>query len=162
MTGAGKVIRQIRKRLAISQEVFSRMLGATKGAVQHWERGRNNPDLARLVALRRVCPPGPEQRELDQLLERVQNKVAPEGDRGNHILMRLESRSRIPKESPDEIAHRREHQRLERQVERLMERLIAEERRVKTLENQVNELRREFEFRNSATPRGPASVESSE
>jgi DNA-binding transcriptional regulator YiaG len=45
-----KIIRRVRQRLEVSQEGLSRLLNATKGAIQHWERGRNNPDLARLLA----------------------------------------------------------------------------------------------------------------
>ena len=47
-----RVIRRVRQRLELSQESLARVLNATKGAIQHWERGRNNPDLARLLALR--------------------------------------------------------------------------------------------------------------
>ena len=51
---AQKVIPRVRRRMGVSQEGLSRLLNATKGAVQHWERGRNNPDLGRLLALRRL------------------------------------------------------------------------------------------------------------
>src|SRR5437868_11716470 len=72
-----KVIRQVRQRLELSQESLARVLNATKGAIQHWERGRNNPDLARLLALLELCPPGPERRELDSLIRQTQSQVAP-------------------------------------------------------------------------------------
>ena len=72
-----KVIRRVRQRLELSQEALSRLLNATKGAVQHWERGRNNPDLARLLVLRQLCAPGPERRELDALIRQTQAQVAP-------------------------------------------------------------------------------------
>ena len=72
-----KVIRKVRKRLGISQEALSRRLNATKGAIQHWERGRNKPDLARLLALRQICPSGPERKELDALIRRIQGEIAP-------------------------------------------------------------------------------------
>ena len=42
-----KVIRRVRQKLQVSQEGLSRLLNAKKGAVQHWERGRNRPDRAR-------------------------------------------------------------------------------------------------------------------
>ena len=71
-----KVIRRVRQRLQLSQEALSRVLSATKGAIQHWERGRNNPDLARLLALREICPPGPERKELDALVKQTQAQVA--------------------------------------------------------------------------------------
>lgn len=74
---AEKVIPRVRRRMGISQEGLSRLLNATKGAVQHWERGRNNPDLGRLLALRRLCPPGPERKELDALIKQTQSNYAP-------------------------------------------------------------------------------------
>jgi len=78
---AAKVIRRVRTRLGVSQEGLSRRLNATKGAVQHWEWGRNHPDLARLMALRQICPPGPERRQLDALIKETQGRIAiPAGD----------------------------------------------------------------------------------
>jgi len=74
---AAKVIRRVRTRLQLSQEGLSRILNATKGAIQHWERGRNNPDLARLLALRELCPPGAERKELDGLIRQTQAQVSP-------------------------------------------------------------------------------------
>src|SRR5579864_8247904 len=72
-----KVIRKVRKRIEVSQEGLARLLNATKGAVQHWERGRNNPDLARLNALRQLCPPGAERKELYALIKQTQARLAP-------------------------------------------------------------------------------------
>jgi transcriptional regulator with XRE-family HTH domain len=78
---AAKIIRKVRIRLGVSQEGLSRRLNATKGAVQHWERGRNHPDLARLMALRQICPPGAERRQLDALIKETQGRIAmPPGD----------------------------------------------------------------------------------
>ncbi|HEY6290332.1 MAG TPA: helix-turn-helix domain-containing protein [Terriglobia bacterium] len=78
---AAKIIRKVRTRLGVSQEGLSRRLNATKGAVQHWERGRNHPDLARLMALRNICPPGPERKTLDALIKETQGRIAmPAGD----------------------------------------------------------------------------------
>lgn len=78
---AAKIIRRVRTRLGVSQEGLSRRLNATKGAVQHWERGRNHPDLARLMALRQICPSGPERRQLDALIKETQGRIAmPAGD----------------------------------------------------------------------------------
>src|SRR5579863_6151847 len=74
---AAKVVRKVRKRIEVSQEGLARLLNATKGAVQHWERGRNNPDLARLNALRQLCPAGPERKELDSLIKQTQTRLAP-------------------------------------------------------------------------------------
>ena len=72
-----KVIRRVRKRIEVSQEGLARLLNATKGAVQHWERGRNNPDLARLNALRQLCPAGAERKDLDTLIKNTQTRLAP-------------------------------------------------------------------------------------
>ena len=74
---AAKVVRKVRKRIEVSQEGLARLLNATKGAVQHWERGRNNPDLARLNALRQLCPPGAERKDLDNLIKQTQARLAP-------------------------------------------------------------------------------------
>ena len=79
---AAKVVRKVRKRIEVSQEGLARLLNATKGAVQHWERGRNNPDLARLNALRQLCPPGAERKELDTLIKQTQSRLAPLPDTG--------------------------------------------------------------------------------
>jgi transcriptional regulator with XRE-family HTH domain len=73
---AAKIIKKVRIRMGVSQEGLSRRLNATKGAVQHWERGRNHPDLARLMALRQICPPGPERKLLDALIKETQGRIA--------------------------------------------------------------------------------------
>ncbi len=152
--GAAKVVRKVRMRLAISQESLSRMLSTTKGAVQHWERGRNNPELARLLALRRFCPPGPERRELDELLERVQAHVAPPrlSKSEGFALSILDPPRGAPVESPEQSAYRRDRQRLERRLERLKQRVSEGEERVKALESQVDGLRRTFEPSNAVAP----------
>lgn len=78
---AAKIIKKVRTRMGVSQEGLSRRLNATKGAVQHWERGRNHPDLARLIALRQICPPGTERKLLDALIKETQGRIAmPPGD----------------------------------------------------------------------------------
>lgn len=153
--GAGKVVRKVRKRLAVSQEALSRLLSTTKGAVQHWERGRNYPDLARLLALRRFCPPGPERRELDKLLERVQVQVAPVGlsKRENLARLILDPRRGAPAEWLEQRKYRRDHKRLERQLERLKRRVSEGAERMKALESLVDELRRKLQPPNSAAPR---------
>jgi len=74
---AAKVVKKVRQRLEVSQEGLARLLNATKGAVQHWERGRNRPDLARLLALRQLCPAGAERKELEALIKETQAQVAP-------------------------------------------------------------------------------------
>ncbi len=77
---AAKVVKKVRQRLEVSQEGLARLLNATKGAVQHWERGRNRPDLARLLALRQLCPAGLERKELETLIKETQAHVAPDPD----------------------------------------------------------------------------------
>lgn len=70
-----RVVRRVRQRLGLSQEGLSRRLNATKGAIQHWERGRNQPDLARLFLLRSLCPPGAERKDVEGLIRQAQSKV---------------------------------------------------------------------------------------
>ena len=141
-----KVIRRVRRRLEVSQEGLSRLLNATKGAVQHWERGRNRPDLARLIALRQLCPPGPERKELDALIKQTQATVAPLptirpgqaaaatgiGPRGPGA----------PPTYPSEslILLRRENHRLQRQVARLEGTLQRRNEQLRILEDLVTEL----------------------
>ena len=74
---APQVIRRVRQRLGLSQEALARSLNATKAAVQHWERGRNSPGLARLLVLRRLCPEGREQNQLDALIRQAEGRVTP-------------------------------------------------------------------------------------
>ncbi len=69
----GKIVRNVRHRLELSQEGLSRLMNSTKGAVQHWERGRNIPSLGRLLALRQLCPPSHERKNLDALIREAQN-----------------------------------------------------------------------------------------
>ncbi len=71
-----KTVKRVRKRLGLSQGALSRTLRASTAAVQHWERGHSQPDLARLLELRRLCPAGLERRELDALIERVRDRAA--------------------------------------------------------------------------------------
>ena len=73
------LIRRVRQRLSVSQEGLARLLNATKGAVQHWERGSNSLDLARLLALRELCPRCREWTQLDALIRQTQARVAPLG-----------------------------------------------------------------------------------
>jgi transcriptional regulator with XRE-family HTH domain len=155
-----KVVRQVRKRLQVSQEGLARLLNATKGAVQHWERGRNNPDLARLNALRQLCPPGPERKGLDALVKLTQTRVSPlsppksvqpakgavgvQGGRG--------SAPSYP--SGSLVLLRRENQRLQRQVAKLEATVRRREERLRTLEDLAAELQREVTgLRSAATTR---------
>jgi transcriptional regulator with XRE-family HTH domain len=138
-----KVIRQVRQRLQLSQESLARVLNATKGAIQHWERGRNNPDLARLLALRELCPPGPERKELDTLIRQTQAQVAPLTSARDGVGSgpgRYEARF-VP---PDSVRlMKRENTRLHRLVARLESRLKRRDEQLRILEDLVKELERE-------------------
>lgn len=70
-----KVIKRTRLRLGLSQEGLARRLNATKGAIQHWERGRNQPDLAHLYLLRGLCPVN-ERKGVDGLIRQFMGKAA--------------------------------------------------------------------------------------
>src|SRR5215831_14512904 len=138
-----KVIRKVRKRLGISQEALSRRLNATKGAIQHWERGRNKPDLARLLALRQVCPPGPERKELDALIRKVQGEIAPlaggftfpSTGRGVAPLLGAGMGSGDVQ---------KENVRLKKQTERLQEQLEKRAEQLRILEGLATDLQREL------------------
>jgi len=143
----GKVVRRIRHKLGVSQEGLARLLNATKGAIQHWERGRNNPDLARLNALRQLCPPGPERRELDALIRQVQARVAPLA-----ILEPVKSARKNgvgANGSPVAVGGtfvylRRENNRLQHQVAKLETLVKRRTERLRILENLATELQREM------------------
>lgn len=70
-----RIVRRVRQGLGLSQEGLARRLNATKGAVQHWERGRNQPDLARLFALRGLCARSLERKEVDALIRQLQSRA---------------------------------------------------------------------------------------
>jgi transcriptional regulator with XRE-family HTH domain len=143
-----KVIRRVRQRLDLSQEGLSRLLNATKGAVQHWERGRNNPDLARVLALRQLCPPSAERKELDGLIRQVQAQVAPltpgeplaakPGGKGARAALLVPG---YPKEGLELL--RRENLRFRRQVTRLETTLQRRTEELHILQDLVRELERE-------------------
>ena len=141
-----KVIRRVRKRLEVSQEGLARLLNATKGAVQHWERGRNNPDLARLNALRQLCPTGPERKELDALIKQTQARQAPlpfvkpgEAGKGGESPA---AATALPGGSF--IYLRRENHKLQRQVARLETLLQRRTEQMRILEDLATELQREI------------------
>jgi transcriptional regulator with XRE-family HTH domain len=139
-----KVIRKVRKRLGISQEALSRRLNATKGAIQHWERGRNKPDLARLLALRQICPSGPERKELDALIRRIQGEIAPlaggvtfpTSGRGLGTLLGAGMGS------PADV--QKENVRLKKQTERLQAQLEKRAEQLRILEGLATDLQREL------------------
>jgi transcriptional regulator with XRE-family HTH domain len=142
-----KVIRRVRKRIEVSQEGLARLLNATKGAVQHWERGRNNPDLARLNALRQLCPPGAERRDLDALIKQTQSRLAPlpdlkPGEFGKPGESGAGSQIGIPGGSF--IYLRRENHKLQRQVTRLESLVQRRTEQLRILEDLATELQREM------------------
>lgn len=147
-----KVIRRVRQRLELSQEGLSRLLNATKGAVQHWERGRNHPDLARLLALRPLCPAGAERKELDALIRQRQARATPfpsgkqgrDGAEGEPAF----SPARLATASPLEALaplRRRENHLLHRQLERLEARLKRRTEQLRILRGLAIQLQRELD-----------------
>ena len=144
-----KVVRRVRAKLQVSQEGLSRLLNATKGAVQHWERGRNKPDLARLLALRQLCPPGPERKDLDALIRQTQEQVSPLSNGKSSLRVVMEGRRRgshLPSVFPREGLQvlRRENQRLQRQVTKLQSALDRKTEQVRILEDLAKDLQREM------------------
>ncbi len=128
-----KVIKHVRTRLGISQEGLSRRVNATKGAVQHWERGRNQPDLARLLALQQICPPGAERKQLDAVIKEAQTRVAtPAG--GFVATPSLERPSAL----------QRENSRLRQQVDKLGAQLDRRSEQIHTLEAMARDLQRQM------------------
>jgi transcriptional regulator with XRE-family HTH domain len=154
-----KVVRRVREKLQVSQEGLSRLLNATKGAVQHWERGRNRPDMARLLALRQLCPPSPERKDLDALIRRTQEQVSPLSDGKTSLRDMIGPRRKgskfafgFPREGLDVL--RRENQRLHRQVTKLQSALDRKAEQVRILEDLAKDLQREMAKLKSADPTG--------
>ena len=139
-----KVIRKVRKRLGISQEALSRRLNATKGAIQHWERGRNKPDLARLLALRQICPVGAERKELDALIRKIQGEIAP---LAGGVTFPTSGRGLVPMlgagmGTPNDL--RKENLRLSKQIERLQSQAEKRAEQLRILEGLATDLQREL------------------
>jgi transcriptional regulator with XRE-family HTH domain len=161
-----KIIRRVRQRLEVSQEGLSRLLNATKGAIQHWERGRNNPDLARLLALRQLCPPGAERKELEALIRQVQAEVAPIPGAGQP-LAKSEAGGKavpLPPVRPNEnlVLLRRENARLRRQVDKLQAALERKNEKLRILEDLATELQREVaQAKASSSIKSPGAPDAS-
>lgn len=154
-----KVIRRVRKSLELSQEALSRLLNATKGAVQHWERGRNNPDLARLLALRQLCAPGPERRDLDALVKQAQTHVAPLPADKQAALKAKHLGRGVPALSGEGLTLlRRENRRLERQVAKLQTSLERRNEQIRVLQDLVGDLERQMAQLRGATQANAASA----
>ena len=136
---AAKIIKKVRTRLGVSQEGLSRRLNATKGAVQHWERGRNHPDLARLLALRQVCPAGPERNQLDALIKETQGRIA------------MPAADAYPNAGGSSLLQK-ENGRLRSQITRLESTMQKKGEQLRILEDLVSELQRQ-----NAELKGPKS-----
>ena len=147
---AAQVIRRVRLRLGLSQEGLAHLLNATKGAVQHWERGRNSPDLGRLLALRQLCPRGRERTELDALVQQTQARVAPLGMVISTPNGRGPRKTVGPTGAPaaltgDELKLlRRQHKRLQSQVAKLQGTLQKRDEQLRILQDLAAELQREL------------------
>jgi len=147
------LIRRLRQRLGVSQEGLARLLNATKGAVQHWERGRNSPDLARLLALRELCPRSRERTQLDALIRQTQARVAPlgvgratAGARGSRKTPGATGASAaFPSGELKLLWH--QHQRLQRQVAELRDTLRNRDEQLRILQDLVAELQGELASR---------------
>jgi transcriptional regulator with XRE-family HTH domain len=140
---AEKVIPRVRHRLGVSQEGLSRLLNATKGAVQHWERGRNNPDLGRLLALRQLCPPGPERKDLDALIRQNRAEFAPVAI-GKGVSTTAAARHGGGSGDSTTAALRRENERLARQVAKLEDTLNRRNEALRILEDLASELKKDM------------------
>jgi transcriptional regulator with XRE-family HTH domain len=146
--------------LEVSQEGLARLLNATKGAVQHWERGRNNPDLARLNALRQLCPPGPERKELEALIKQTQARLAPlPGRKPTENATTAESVAATAAVLPggSYIYLRRENHKLQRQVTRLEALLQRRTEQLRILEDLATELQREISKLKAGPEPAPSS-----
>jgi transcriptional regulator with XRE-family HTH domain len=141
---AAKVVRRVRKRIEVSQEGLARLLNATKGAVQHWERGRNNPDLARLNALRQLCPAGAERKDLDALIKQTQSRLAPLPDIKLSDLGKGGQGAAVGVAGGSFIYLRRENHKLQRQVTRLESLVQRRTEQLRILEDLATELQREM------------------
>jgi transcriptional regulator with XRE-family HTH domain len=160
-----KVIRRVRKRVEVSQEGLARLLNATKGAVQHWERGRNSPDLARLNALRQLCPAGAERKELDTLIKQTQTRLAP-----LPIIKTADSAKTVGTAARgptgalggNYIYLRRENHKLQRQAARLEALVQRRTEQLRILEGLATELQREIAKLRAGQEVAPTPVPSSE
>jgi len=146
---AGKIIRKVRGRLDLSQEGLSRLMNSTKGAVQHWERGRNIPSLGRLWALRQLCPPSPDRKDLDTLIRDIQAVSEPitsshfgHGPKSASTLRAVQSLAAYPSHGLRVL--QRENDRLKRQVAKFESALKRRDERLRILESLATDLQREM------------------
>jgi len=157
-----KVIRRVRQKLQVSQEGLSRLLNATKGAVQHWERGRNRPDLARLMTLRQLCPPSPERKDLDALIRESQAQVSPYASIKTGLRPQASKAKDLEGLFPPQGLEvlRRENQRLQRQIAKLQSALDRKTQQVRILEELAKDLQGQIaSLQAGASGRSPAPSE---
>jgi transcriptional regulator with XRE-family HTH domain len=149
-----KVIRRVRQKLQVSQEGLSRLLNATKGAVQHWERGRNRPDLARLMALRQLCPPSQERKDLDALIRESQAQVSPYASIKTGLRPQATKAKDLEGLFPPQGLEvlRRENQRLQRQITKLQAALDRKTQQVHILEDLAKDLESQIASLRAGTP----------
>ena len=69
----------VRQRSGLTQGALARQFKATVGALPHWEVGRSNPSLARLLALRQIYPRGQEWTQVNVLIRETQARPSPRG-----------------------------------------------------------------------------------
>lgn len=150
---APRVVRHVRQRLGLSQEGLSRRLNATKGAIQHWERGRNQPDLARLFLLRSLCPAGPERKEVDLLIRHAQERVT----RSPEEKVRT-TRGRTAPGAGSQMLQR-ENTRLRQQLTKLQGSIDRRTEQLRILEDLATELQRQIAELKAerAKPKQPAA-----
>lgn len=142
-----KIVRRVRQRMGLSQEGLSRRLNTTKGAVQHWERGRNEPDMARLFALRHICPNGPERNEIDSLIRQAQAKVVPQAVSAEDLEA---STGNVPVAKNSMLA--RENERLRKQLAKVEAQLQRRTEQVRILEGLAADLQREMASLRALSP----------
>ena len=149
-----KVIRRVRQKLQVSQEGLSRLLNATKGAVQHWERGMNRPDLARLMALRQLCPPSQERKDLDALIRESQAQVSPYASIKTGLRPQATKAKDLEGLFPPQGLEvlRRENQRLQRQITKLQAALDKKTQQVHILEDLAKDLQSQIASLRAGTP----------
>ena len=162
------VLRRVRRRLRLTQWALARQLNASVGTVQHWEHGRNGPGLARLLALRQLCPPSPERTQLDALVQLTQVGVASlEVERpakGAQKLQKTHSPTGASVVLPIGKVEllRQQHNRLRGQVEKLEGILKKRDEQMRVLQDRTVDLQREVislrvRQKSSANPTNDAS-----
>lgn len=145
-----KMIRRVRQRLGLSQEGLARRLNATKGAVQHWERGRNLPDLARLFALRTLCVRSVERKDVDALIRQMQGRVGGLGASAPS--------DRKPVRGPGSRMAERENARLRQQVARLQGAIDRRSEQLRILEDVAADLQRQVAELKGGRAKAPDDV----